>query len=108
MVAVAPPLPGDDISPLPPPPPEPAKVETVVVAERVSTVGRAYALLDTFTPEQQAELYIWLAGRPLPNVDPVRLALASTHALRDDELAIFFERLRESMDSELWELITTT
>lgn len=79
----------------------------MVVAERRSTVGRAYALLDTFTPEQQAELYIWLAERPLPNIDPVRLAMAAVNALHDDELAVFFEVFRKSMDAELWELMTT-
>jgi len=93
---------------LPPPPDEPAKVEQVAVREPRSNVARAYAALDTFTPEQLAELYVWLGERPMPNVDPVRLAHASTNALREDELALFVDGLRKSMDPELWELLTTT
>ena len=110
MVAV-PVLPGVK-RPDPPPPPSKLKEALEVISnqeqvkERVSNVSRAYALLDTFTPEQKAELYIWLAEHPLPDIDPVRVAIASFNALHEDELPLFFEQLRQSLDPDLWDLLT--
>ena len=79
--------------------------EKPVIQKRYYT-GNLYELLDKMKPEQQAELYIWLAEQPLPSVDPVRLAVASFNSLKEDELPLFFEQLKNSMSPDLWELLT--
>lgn len=73
---------------------------------RRSNVNEIYSRLDQLSPEQKAELCIWLAEQPLPTIDPIRLALASFNALKEDELPLFFEALKNSLDIELWELLT--
>lgn len=91
-----PPLPGSEIV-------EPPKKIPVV---RVSNVNKVYARLDAFTPEQKVDLYLWLAEQPIPQVDPVNLALASFNALKEEELPLYFEGLRKSFDSEVWNILT--
>lgn len=116
MVRKAVPLPPEMVKPASPPaPPLPKSTlteafeviaEVKVVKERVSNVSRAYALLDNFTPEQKAELYLWLAEHPLPKIDPIRLAIASFHSLKEEELPLFFEQMKESLDQDIWEILT--
>lgn len=70
------------------------------------TFSRAAGILDAMSQEEVAKVYIWLAERPRLDIDPVRLAMAHVNSLKEDELLRFFQELRESIDPELWEILT--
>lgn len=74
--------------------------------EVLTPEARLFTMLDSAKPELIAEVYIWLAEHPMKGVDPIRLAKASYESLKTDELPEYFEQLRNSMQDDLWKVLT--
>jgi len=89
----------------PPPPPKATthRVEPTVNRKAPdTTVQHAFELLDTFDGDQLVDLAVWMAEHPMPNVDPVRLAMGHVNALKDAELLDFLQQLKAQCGDDIW------
>ena len=77
------------------------------VKETLPLLGQVLERLDQMKPEDIAEIYVWLAEHPsLPGINPVRLAVASFDSLKEEELPEFFDRMKDSMQYDMWQVLT--